>query len=290
MKWAQHYLKVLDNITPNYIKLAIFFRKSSNITSWLVWDVGEISVLMTGKVAAEDVQQCLDELGLDMDGKKLHPESSILLWCLLFVLVQCCLQFFGCNWAHLSGGCLECSWVYPVRRPLSLSTPIRSIRCAPSATYLIYFLEATHALGWLRPESTCQAMFKHGLSVASRCPLWMHKCGEVAHRILHLRQRFESCLVYSIQVVLFYYKININIIQYKAHIISHVFTCTVAQSIYAIYSIKRGISRCYHGQVAYYILGMAGIPLRYCRWCYCWHGIQSGAKRQDTTWADLACF
>ena len=159
-----------------------------------------------------------------------------------------------------------------------------------SATYLIYFLEATHALGWLRPESTCQAMFKHGLSVASRCPLWMHKCGEVAHRILHIRQRFESCLVYSIQVVLFYYKININIIQYKAHIISHVFTCTVAQSIYAIYSIKRGISRCYHGQVAYYILGMAGIPLRYCRWCYCWHGIQSGAKRQDTTWADLACF
>lgn len=156
--------------------------------------------------------------------------------------------------------------------------------------HLIYFLEATHALGWLRPESTCQAMFKHGLSVASRCPLWMHKCGEVAHRILHLRQRFESCLVYSIQVVLFYYKININIIQYKAHIISHVFTCTVAQSIYAIYSIKRGISRCYHGQVAYYILGMAGIPLRYCRWCYCWHGIQSGAKRQDTTWADLACF
>lgn len=77
------------------------------------------------------------------------------------------------------------------------SVPIRSIRCAPSATYLIYFLEAAHALGWLRPESTCQAMFKHGLSVASRCPLWMHKCGEVAHRILHLRQRFESCLVYS---------------------------------------------------------------------------------------------
>ena len=194
---------------------------------------------MTGKVAAEDVQQCLDELGLDMDGKKLHPESWFVLWCLLFVLFQCCLQFFGCNWAHLSGGCLECSWVYPVRRPLSLyQSEVSEVHLLPLT---IYFLEATHALGWLRPESTCQAMFKHGLSVASRCPLWMHKCGEVAHRILHLRQRFESCLVFSIQAVLFYYKINTNTTQYKAHIMSHVFTYTVAQSIY---SIKRGI----HGQ------------------------------------------
>ena len=125
-------------LTSNYINLAIFFRKSSNITSWLVWDVDEISVLMAGKVAAEDVQQCLDELGLDMNGKKLHPESWFFCDASCFVLFQCCLQFFGCNWDHLSGGCLECSWVYPVRRPLSLSTPIRRIRCAPSATWSIF--------------------------------------------------------------------------------------------------------------------------------------------------------
>ena len=150
---------------------------------------------MAGKVAAEDVQQCLDELGLDMDGKKLHPESwfccdASCLYC--SSAASSFLVATGTTFLEAAWNVRECTrcvdhWVCQHQSELS------DVHLLPLT---IYFLEATHALGWLRPESTCQAMFKHGLSVASRCPLWMHKCGEVAHRIFHLRQRFESCLVY----------------------------------------------------------------------------------------------